>query len=235
MVLVFPATAVNAPVTPLVTVACCHWIVPVASLNVKVVPVPVHTDVLVALSVPTEVGWLTVTATAALAAGAQPPLVATTLYQVVTLGVTVNDTGSLAPVISANPSVADVVEDCHWIVPTEPEAKVRVNGVPLQIDPAPLIALATATGLTVIIVCVVEVAQAPLDTITLYAVEAVKFPVNNVVVLFPTIVVNAPELPLVTVACCHWIVPVASLNVKVVPVAVQIDEFNALSVPTEVG
>jgi len=56
-----------------------------------------------------------------------------------------------------------------------------------------------------------------------------------VVLVFPATAVNAPVTPFVTVAFCHWIVPVALLNVKVVPVAVQIDEFNALSVPTEVG
>ena len=41
--LVFPATVVNDPVTPLVTVAFCQAIVPIASLNVIVVPVPLHT------------------------------------------------------------------------------------------------------------------------------------------------------------------------------------------------
>ena len=52
--------------------------------------------------------------------------------------------------------------------PKVPEAKVSVFDVPLQIAPAPLMVLATDNGLTVIIVvCVVDVEQAPLDTITL--------------------------------------------------------------------
>ena len=166
--LVFPATVVNDPVTPLVTVAFCQAIVPIASLNVIVVPVPLHKVAFNALSVPTAVGWLTVTATAALVAGAQAPLVATTLYHVVTFGLTVNETELVAPSIEAKSvAVADVVDDCHWIIPTEPVPKVSVFDIPLQIAPAPLMVLATAFGLTVIIVCVLEEAQAPLDTITL--------------------------------------------------------------------
>ena len=153
MVLVFPATAVNAPVTPFVTVAFCHWIVPVALLNVKVVPVAVQIELFIALIVPTDVGCLTVTATAALVADEQAPLVATTLYQVVTFGLTVSAIGLVAPsILAKSDAVADVVEDCHWIVPTEPVAKVSVNGVPLQIDPAPVMFLAIAAGLTFIIV-----------------------------------------------------------------------------------
>ena len=106
---------------------------------------------------------------AAEVAAEQTPLEATALYQVVTVGLTINDTGLVAPLISAKSvAVADVVEDCHWIAPTEPVAKVRVLVSPLQIAPAPEIVFTTETGFTVIVIASeVEAGQAPLDTTTL--------------------------------------------------------------------
>ncbi len=58
----------------------------------------------------------------------------------VTAGVTVNKTGLVAPLMFVKSvAVADVVDDCHWMEPKVPEAKVSVFDVPLQIAPAPLI------------------------------------------------------------------------------------------------
>ena len=54
--MVFPATAVYVPITPLaLTVAFCHAIVPVALVKLSVVPVPVQ-SVVADGSVPTDVG-----------------------------------------------------------------------------------------------------------------------------------------------------------------------------------
>lgn len=72
----FPVTVVNDPVTPFVTVAFCHAMVPVAALNVIFVPVAVQIEGLNALNVPTAVGWLTVTATIELVADGQVPKLA---------------------------------------------------------------------------------------------------------------------------------------------------------------
>ena len=87
----------------------------------------------------------------------------------VTFGLTVSDIGLVAPsILAKSDAVADVVEDCHWIVPTEPVANVSVVAVPLQIDPAPLMVLTTDTGLIVIVIgSEIDVEQTPLETTTL--------------------------------------------------------------------
>ena len=72
----FPEIVVNDPVTPFVTVAFCHAMVPIAALNVMLVPVAVQIEELNALNVPTAVGWLTVNATAELVADGQVPKLA---------------------------------------------------------------------------------------------------------------------------------------------------------------
>jgi hypothetical protein len=73
-------------------------------------------------------------------------------------------------------AVADVVEDCHWIEPTEPVAKVRVLLAPLQIAPAPEIVFTTDNGFTVKVATFeVTVPQDPFVKITRYLV-----PVNKV-------------------------------------------------------
>ena len=120
--------------------------------------------------------------------------------------------------------VLELTLDCHWIEPIEPVAKVRTLLPPLQIAPAPDIVLTVEAGLTVTVTTLdVEVEQepTPLVTTTLYAVVTVKFPVANVVVVFPATAANVPGTPATTGAFCHAIVPEAALKLSVVPVPVQ--------------
>jgi hypothetical protein len=65
--------------------------------------------------------------------------------------------------------VLELTLDCHWIAPTEPDAKLSVLLPPLQIAPvvAKDTAFTTEIGLTVTTATLdVEVGQAPLDTTT---------------------------------------------------------------------
>ena len=58
--------------------------------------------------------------------------------------------------------------DCHWVVPTDPVARVSTLLDPLQIAPAPEIVFTTESGLTVIVIgSEIEGVHTPLDTTTL--------------------------------------------------------------------
>ena len=75
---------------------------------------------------------------------------------------------------SSNPSVADVVDFCHWILPTEPVAKFKLVLAPVQIvAEVAVITFATAAGLTVTETTFEVALQAPLVATALYHVVGV--------------------------------------------------------------
>ena len=72
--------------------------------------------------------------------------------------------------VAAGAVVLELTLDCHWIEPTEPDAKLSVLLLPEQIEPvvAKDTALITDAGLTLIITTFdVDAEQTPLDTTTL--------------------------------------------------------------------
>ena len=110
-------------------------------------------------------------------------MVNTILYQVSWVNVPVDKVltplvgvvaGTKESTISANPSVAEVVDFCHWMLPTDAVAKVKVALDPVQIVAAlAVITLATAAGLTVTDTTLEVEIQAPLVATALYHVVGV--------------------------------------------------------------
>ena len=134
---------------------------------------------------------------------------------------------------STNPSVEEVVDFCHWILPTDAVAKVKVVLDPEQmVALLAVITLATANGLTVTETTFEGEVQAPLVATARYQVVGVnaaytKLPVANVELVTVadrgTNVHTGVALVAFTklVDLYQAIVPVESPKVRIVPDPVQ--------------